>query len=348
MAVNVGIKVDPVYIQPIWGKASENKDWAADDSDIYILHANAKVGTLTIGGYGMYFNMNTYPLLVSSVYITGAAGETISSSKAGSDRADFLWLGAYVDGKVGPLNLNFDFIYDDGTVESRAPLLTPRPRDVDYKGWATMIHLAFPWEKFAFGGKFMYASGADFNKTSSTGLPGSAVASGTGLASRKVDSFVVPAGSESGGAFGESIAFYSTAVNRGDTGIANNANYFTVNRGGIGGTWMAKAYVDFMATEDLKLTFQGLYIGDTSKHGNTFGTARKFPLTSLTALRDDGDIGIEADIIAALKIYKNLVYTIGAGYLWAGDAMDLVNPTTGGNFEPNNPWQLTTNLTYSF
>jgi hypothetical protein len=334
MAVNVGIKIDPVLINPIWAKANENKDYASDDSDLYILHANAKVGTLTVGGYGLYFNQNTYPNFASSVYITGAGGETISSTVPGTMRADFWWFGFYTDGKVGPLNLNFDFIYDKGKVKSR---LTPGTPDVKYNGWATMLHLAFPWEKFAFGGKFMYATGADLNKTDKTGLP-----NGTNT---KVGSYVVPTGSESGGGFGESIAFYSTGINRGDTGIANNANYTQANRGGIGGTWMAKLYADFNATPEFKLTFQGLYIGDTAKHGNTFGTALK---ADGVTCRDDGDIGIEADVIATFKIYKNLTYTIGGGYLWAGDAMDLWNAATGTNFTPKNPWQVTSNLTYSF
>jgi hypothetical protein len=33
----------------------------------------------------------------------------------------------------------------------------------------------------------------------------------------------------------------------------------------------------------------------------------------------DDEIGIEADLTAAYKIYDNLTYTVGFGYLWAGD-----------------------------
>ena len=62
--VTAGIKIDPVLIMPIYAKALENLDFADDDVDIWGLHANAKLGTFTVGGYGLAYRMNTYPLFV--------------------------------------------------------------------------------------------------------------------------------------------------------------------------------------------------------------------------------------------------------------------------------------------
>ncbi len=106
---------------------------------------------------------------------------------------------------------------------------------------------------------------------------------------------------------------------------------------------MAKLYGSYKVAPELKITLQGLYIGDTTQNGNTVGNAVKSDGT----LRDDKSIGLEADIIGELMIYKNLKFSAGFGYLWAGDGLDLQKTSTT-NFEPKNPWQLTTNLTCIF
>ena len=69
-----GIQVGPVTIIPMWAKVAEGLDWAADDADLYGLHVNAKLGTMTVGGYALYYNMNTYPL----AYPTGVNWSAIA------------------------------------------------------------------------------------------------------------------------------------------------------------------------------------------------------------------------------------------------------------------------------
>ena len=145
MGITGGINVDPVMIMPMWGKMLEGTDYAADDADMYGLHVNAKLGTFTVGGYGLNYNMNTYPLQYNSAVVVGTT--TVASASygyviAGTQKADFWWLGAYVDGKAGPVNINFDFVYDRGKVESRQ---TPTAEDVKYRGWATRGKIDFPW-----------------------------------------------------------------------------------------------------------------------------------------------------------------------------------------------------------
>ena len=361
MGIVGGINADPVTIIPMWGKMLEGTDYAADDADMYGLHVNAKVGTFTVGGYGLNYNMNTYPLQYNSAAV-GTPNPSYGIVIAGTQRADFWWLGAYVDGKAGPVNINFDFVYDRGTVEQRASKQTSAlpVDDVKYRGWATRVKVDYPWEKFNFGGTFMYASGADANKTSISGLPGTAVANpSSSLLSTKVGSYVVPPGSEQSPSSQESIVMYScfNASADGGTGIAQAGNYQQVSRGAFGGTWFAKAYGSFKATPWYKVTLQGLYIGDTTKHGNTLGIARKAPFTTTSALRDDSDIGWELDIINEIDIYKNLKFFAGAGILFAGDGMDVWRRTApgvlpgnfaGANYSPKNPWNVTTRLLYSF
>ena len=68
------IKVDPATIRLIWMKALENKDWAADDADLYAIEASAKISTMTVGGYALNFNMNTYPVAMVNLVMHRMCG----------------------------------------------------------------------------------------------------------------------------------------------------------------------------------------------------------------------------------------------------------------------------------
>ena len=118
-----------------------------------------------------------------------------------------------------------------------------------------------------------------------------------------------------------------------------------MGRGGLGGAWYTKLYAGYKVIPEYKATFQALYIGDTTKNGNTFGTARSGGVATGT-LKDDSDIGFELDLINEIQIFKNLKYTIAGGFLFAGNALDLYSGA--GNHSPKDPWIITSNLTYSF
>ena len=323
MGVTLGIKADPVTIAPLWFKALEGRDATADDVDVYGLHLSAKVEAFTLGAYGLFYDMKSYPFFTAV-----PAYGTVTDNYA-----EMWWLGLYADGKAGPVNLNFDFIYDDGRVKSR----TAGRRSVDYRGWATRLKVDYPWEKFNFGFVGMYASGADTRKTDSTGY-----ANGT---NREVKSFVVPPASEAGAIYGESLVLYSSWVDRGDSGIGDSLNYTAMCRGPIGGTWMAKFYGSYKVTPDYKVTLGAMYIGDTTKNGNTFGTARKADGVTLT---DDKTVGWEFDIWNEIQIYKNLKYTIAGGIMTVGDALRFYQSAANVKDKPRTPWIITTNLTYNF
>lgn len=330
MGITGGINLDPVMIAPLWFKALEGRDASSDDVDVYGVHAKANLGTLTIGGYGLYYNMNTFPL----------NRVTQDFSVVQSFNADMWWFGAYADGKLGPVNINLDFIYDTGDVEGPAGV-----HDVDYKGWMANAKVDFPWEAFNFGVWGMYATGQDFKRANKSGsLPGQLNAYGTGLPVKDVKMYVVPPGSESGAIFDGSLVFYASDLDRGSTGIANRISGNQLDGGPTGGTWMGQIYASFKATPWYKVTVKGMYIGDTSKRGNTFGTARK----ASGFLRDDSDIGWEFDIYNSFQIYKNLNYTIAGGILFDGDALDIFDANLGRNKDPKTPWVIMSKLIYNF
>jgi hypothetical protein len=363
VGVTAGIKIDPVLIAPIYAKPLEGLTWASDDADLYGLNVNAKLGKFTVGGYGLWYNMNTYPFWVASAMAGLPAGQFPQIN--GTMKSNMYWLGAYVDGKAGPVNLNFDFVYDFGKVSQKniIPGSIQAP-DVTYKGLATRLKVDFPWEKFNFGVVGMYASGSDASETSVSGLPGTTVANGaTGVGpygakmSHLVTGFVVPVGSEQGVISSESMVVYGMEPGAsGGLGIAENANYNLLSRGGFGGTWFTKLYGSAKLTPWYKVTLQGLYIGDTTAHGNTFGSAVKYNLTSIPILKDSSTIGWEIDLINEIWLYTNLRFMFGGGYLVKGGALDLsknVNPNQASlpvyaNCSPKNPWAIRTRLIYNF
>jgi len=335
--ITAGLKLDPVTIAPMWAKQIEGKDAASDDIDFYGLHANAKLGSLTVGGYGLYFNMNTYP----GYNVTGTYGVTPTH------KADFWWFGGYVDGKVGPVNIQTDFIYDFGEVKARGD--NPAEK-VKYSGYIGRAKIEFPWEKFSFGGVGMYASGSDLNKTGYAGLPGETVANNAANpgASRKVNSFVVTPGSEQAAITGDDFFVFGNFVTLEvaplNMSTASATLTHTVHRGSYGGMWFAKLFAGYKVTPWYKVNLEALYLGDTTLHGNTLGNA----VHPNGRLRDDTDIGWEFNLINEINIYKNLKWDLGAGYLIAGDALDQRVGTTNFNKSMHNPWIVATKLRYTF
>ncbi len=354
-----------IGINPLWFKALEGKDWADDDVDVYGLQVTAKIAPFTFGGYGLYYNMKTYPFTVATA-VKDLAGTAYSIPSLyqlvqGTMTSGMWWLGAYADGKAGPVNFNFDFVYDRGKVQQHLLTTIPPMPDVKYRGWATKLKIDFPWDIFNFGAVGMYATGADAKKTSAAGLPGQSVAYGAGfgggnpytaMMSKKNTAYVVPPGSEEGPIFGEAMVVYNGFCGVSDPiAIGANANYNALSKGAIGGTAMAKLYASVKPIPWWKVTLQGLYVWDTTKNGNTFGNAVNY----LGYLRNDKDIGFELDLINEISIYKNLVLYLGGGYLWAGDALDLRDTRSAArgllgniNLSPKNPWILATKLQYTF
>ena len=343
MGVSGSLKIDPVNINPFYFKPGEGIDFTNDDVDIYGLQVNAKLGTFTIGGYGAYYNMNQYPL--ANQPFSAFAGASAYVANNGNE-ANLYWFGLYADGKAGPVDINFDFGYDVGKVRARQD---NQADHVHYSGWATRVKVDYPWERFNFGVTGMYASGSDADKTSASGLPGTGVAGGLSTnPTTRVNGWMVPVGSETGAANGESAVYYGMEPGAsGGQGFAAVHNYNAASSGAFGGTWFAKLYGSYKITPWYKITLQGLYIGDTVKHGNIAGTARNIGNTT-SPLRDDDFIGVELDLLNEIQIYKNLTFKVFGGYLFAGNALDLYAGGSTGNFEMKNPWAVRTRLLYTF
>jgi len=318
--VSGSMDLSPLKVSGYWFKAVEGNAYSADDSDMYGVKADVKLGTVTVGGYGLYFNFNSYPIWVKR---TGTAGAvtTLADYINGTQMADFWYFGAYADGKMGPVNVNFDFVYDAGKTESR---YTPTATDVKYRGWATWLRIDYPWDIFNFGVAGFYATGDD--KTNA----------------HKKRGFVSPPLSEANAPFGEAF-FYAgmPGVPIGYLGIAFFPASYGFANAGFGGSWFARVSAKAKVTPTYSVTARVYYIGDTTKNGDTWGSA-----TDGAVFTDSNTIGWEFDVINSIKIYKNLEWTIGAGVMKLGNAMRYMD--AGIAKKPKTPWCITGGLLYSF
>ena len=345
--IQVDMKYDPAAFTFTWGKMAEGKTAVADDSNWYSLEGRANVGPTTVGGYVVYNDMKTYPIVYN---------ETAYGAPSSQNAARMWWLGLYADGKAGPVNFNFDFAMDTGKVKGNANALAIAGMnpylvsDVKYRGWSGQAKVTYPWEKFSFGAVLAYFSGADLKKTSRDGLPGDSPANSLGVATTKVGSMIYPAGDIEWVIWGESLFLGGNAPASAiaiPQGLQSGSWNTNLNRQATGGTWIAKLSASAQATPWYKVTLWGLYIGDTTKNGNTLGNAVNYDGT----LRNDKTIGLELSLIQDIKIYKNLTFTIGSGILFAGDALDQSVGSVNGywyNKSPKNPYMFSTKLSYDF
>jgi len=330
--ITAGLKLDPVMILPSYYANIKSNVSDSQDCDLFGLEVKTPLDKLTVGAYGLFANMRTYP------YNQATQTQSITDP---SFKSKMFWFGAYSEGKIGPFNTLADVVMDYGTVKSFGA--DPAYRDVNYQGFATRLQVTYPWERFEFGLNGMYASGNDLNQTSNNGNPGTATANGS--QSRRVESYVVPVGSEEASSFypnGIGIFYGNPITGRAPDYEASTSN--NLSRGGIGGTWYVRAHASYKVTPSYKVTLLGEYIGDTSKNGNTIGNARR----SSGTLRDDGDIGWEVGLWNEIQIYKTLTFGLVGAWLFPGDAMEQWDPINEKNDKPKAPYFIGSILKYTW
>ena len=238
--ITLSTKADPVKIDLMWGKPSEERVYHSDDSDVYSLVVSGNVEGFTLGAHGTWFSSNAYPI------------------RSSGERADLYWVGAFADGKWAGFNFSADFIYDWGKVETHDNVTANGP-DIDYSGFFAGLTASFPWEIWDFGGGVWWGSGADADE------------------SDERNDFVQVPGSEPGfdGFAKYGSIFWGSSLFRGEYGYGSNGGGDTAMNNYIGGTWGAFAYAGVKLTPWYKIYGQAMYLGDTTSHGDTVGNTGK-------------------------------------------------------------------------
>jgi hypothetical protein len=336
ITARVKIDADPVLINvnPFWAVISHGTrvlggvtvptDWTtSDDGNLFGVDINAAIGLIKPG---IFFAMQHQPQL----YNVGAA----------EGNRNLWWVGPYIDAKIGPVDLNFDYIYNAGydyneggtinvfDVSNPAPLnLTLlRTYSVKHDAWLLRGQVAYTINKFKFGLGGLYGTGDNLSTPD------------------KFEGYMIPFRSEAC-KFNEDFL-----VLTGDWGLRQP--YGTTNVGGFfkawsntgQGVWYLRGFADYQVTDWLKLKVNAGYIGDTShgqasealgvRGGDEFGTDRE----------DDDSIGWEMDAGIQINVYRNLYLDTAFGYLIAGKA--LAGQFNG--FRAQDPWAWATSLSYVF
>jgi hypothetical protein len=325
----------PVRLYLNWSKLWEGSDHQYDDTDLYSTRVVLALPDFPVqpGMFFAYLNSQDYDY-TGAFTGTPGFGQGLGFIRAGLTDTlgdgEFWWLGFNVDGKIGPAALKTDFVYFSGEAEPSANVATLGVGDADFGGWAVYADVNVPIGPATVGGTFFYATGDD-----ATDVAGP---------SPDFDAYRIPPGSEANPSLG--TVFWAGAVHDGvDIATAGRGLGFSNQQRWFGGLWTVKGYGSFKPLDWLKVTGYAMYIGDTTDDGNTIGNA--VDVTEASGLEDESDIGIEIGAIVDLSIYKNLTYSVAAGVLFAGDALDTVDGL-GLNDSPDDPWAIVSQLLYKF
>jgi hypothetical protein len=332
------VTIDPIKlsINAGWAKKWEGYDWDADDIDAFFFDMGLPIGPVRIGGFAWYENHNVWlPTVFNNAQFWTAAAINAYPDSGARDEADLFWLGVYADGRIGPVGLQFDFIYSGGDIEYDADWATilgvPTPRDQDIDAWVVRgVVDVSPIPKLMVGVGGLYATGEDFN-------------------TNDIEEFQGVGGYEATRQQGYPMLEDFVLLTGGVMGIVPARGPLVGYIGGpqgIGGVWYVRGFAQYMATDWLRLLANFGWIGDTRDDWNKFGTA--IDPGSTSGLRDDSEIGFEFDLGFNIALYKNLQWGVAFGYLFANKALDQVDPVALTNEDPADPWAITSALLYTF
>lgn len=324
--------IDPIKlsINAGWAKKWEGYDWDCDDVDAFFADIAIPIGPVRIGGFMWYEDHGVF--LGTATFFPPIA----YPDSGARDSAEMYWLGFYADGKIGPVGLQFDFVYNGGDINYDADW-SPGVQDQDIEAWVVRGVLdVSPMDRLKVGIGALYASGLD-------------------MGDNDIEEYQSVNGPEG---FGRQQGLPALQdfllLTDGCMGIVPFRGPGVSFLGGpasVGGVWYIRGFADFMATDWLRLVANFGWIGDTRDGGNKFGNpvtggAQDPPGSGV--LEDDDDIGFEMDFGFNIALYKNLQWGVGFGYMFAGSALDQYNPATVSNDDPNDPWAITSAILYTF
>lgn len=231
-------------------------------------------------------------------------------------------LSPYMKGTFGPLYIEGEAQYWFGKyAQYEAPIAGVQ--DVDLSAWGAYVKGKYQFGPAYVGALFSYASGDDFgDKTKNTINPGGA---GTNFQ----PALILLNDALRAWTLRDSLAASGTAFVSNGVGAAIGANAPTSNKYN---SLIYSAFVGVDPTPKLNVEANLIY-----------ATVDKTQLSATTEAVDK-KLGTEIDIKATYKIYDNLTYMVGAGYLWAGDYWKGTN----ANAQIDNNYILQNQLTLSF
>jgi hypothetical protein len=204
----------------------------------------------------------------------------------------------YLKATFGPVYVESEIAYWFGKAAKYDDAGT---NDVDIKSWGAYLKGQYNMGPAYFGAQFLYTQGNDFTDASKTNDKGD----GTNATMAKDwNPTLIMLGDS-----------YLTDILPG--GSAYDSGNFSSKKNALAGMVIYNFFGGFNPTPKLNVEM-GLTFASFDKKprvGNTLAGAEYVSNT----------IGTELDLTATYKIYDNLSYMVGAGYLWTGDAFKANN-----------------------
>jgi len=174
--------------------------------------------------------------------------------------------------------------------------------DRDYKAWNAYVHAKADIQNFYVGGLYGFVSGQDPEEN------------GSG------DDYTV--GPSGGRSWNPTLILWNEYTNKwaGQLGY-QNARYGTTDGQAMSNAHLFQIYAGVKPAQkwDIKASVSYAFADEDSGQDPTRNAANNGYASNNYVSYEDDEYGTEIDLTASYKIYDNLTYTVGLGYLWAGD-----------------------------
>jgi len=243
----------------------------------------------------------------------------------------------YVKAAMGPVYFEAEFIYLGGKLAS---FDSPTRQDISLQGYSAYALAKVDFKPAYAGAAFVYVSGDDAgdSTTYKGGIPG-------------------------GADFNPCLIMGNYDLNRW-AGAMGNVNLIPLNTSqtflsnpfgnpggpvsgvGLQNVWAVQGFVGITPVPklDTKLSLTWARMDKTPSDNAILAKVFGFMRDNSDGNWVSKDLGWELDLTATYKIYDNLSWMLGFGYLWSGDAFKGTDP----NANVKNDYLLTHKLTLSF
>jgi hypothetical protein len=263
-------------------------------------------------------------LLIQHVWSTGTSNVTSVPADNGYKTRYTLFL-PYWKAQIGPVYTEGEIIWRYGKVYAYEDTANNTTGDVVLNGWSGYAMAQVDVKPAYVGAAVVYVEG---NAPAASGSPNTTNSSG-----------------QAGGSdFNPCLMFFNYDLSRWNGGMGNGT--YIGSAGNAISNPAANGSSDFGISN--AIIVQG-FVGVKPipkldvKLAGTWARADKAPAVNFVGFVSK-DYGYEADLTATYKIYDNLSYMVGFGYLWAGDFWKGTQP----NGTVSNDYLLTHKLTLSF
>jgi hypothetical protein len=259
-------------------------------------------------------------------------GYPINKFGVGTDDAYLYWLGAYLNGKLGPLPMELDFIYQGGKVTyTQAFDQHTTLGSFLVRGW-----ISYVFKGLEVGGGGMYVQGENYDRYNNTNAAAGATMQYVPNMGARSSRFILPQPAVDA-VPGDSIVYTGGWMG---TAINGHVGALLGPEGELPGFWYLRGYAYYKLFDWMKIGAQLMYLQGTDRYNNNTPFVEYW-----NARHDDGHNGIgwEMDYGVNVNIYKNLSFNGAFGYLFAQKQMSMA-----GGVAPSDPWQFVGLLLYTF